>query len=1422
MTKPVIIFAFANEQESGQSYLRNLPLEINQLDRIVGKASDEGLCDYKILTNATLQGIFEVFRDKKYRDRIAIFHFSGHADSWSLMLESDHRKSKSLRSDVISDLFADQRSLQLVFLNGCFSIQQAEQLREKGLPACIGTVSEVADQIACELSIAFYSNLTAGLSIDRSWKMATQEVSSDKDTEAADLYYRPDVSRGPVLRSDINRFPWEMLYRDPNGEVLHWNLPSAAGNPLFGLPPVPTDKYPLPNEPFRFLGRYSEKDAGVFFGRGEALQQLYSKVTATLGSPLVLLYGQSGVGKSSLIHAGLVPRLANDYEVIYLRREAEKGLMLQLFEALGIADAASSQPREDQEVVKGRIQDDIRQLEATLGVLEGDARQQVERLIHNYQAQVQKIEQNLPETSLDLAEKWGHLEEASGKKGLILFVDQVEEVITRPNEKLPNELDSFLNQARLIFEKPEKRPKGKLVLSYRKEYQPEILKAIKKHQLLKEEYFLTRLDKKGVIEIITGLTSTEQLRDKYNLNIDPGLPLEMANNLVSDPDSPIAPILQIILTKLWQAQEGKTERWFRVEDYRQLQEKGILLNDFFNQQMEKIAAWELKTGRPAVSSGLALDVLNYHTTRLSTAESRDMTQLRMVYQHQNDLLDELINEFKQHYLLSDTELQHTALAHDTLAPIVHRQMRDSDKPGQRALRILETKVIDFIKNPDETIIEEEDLGAVEEGKNGMRTWMPIEEELIEKSRDHRAALQAYRLRNKRIRLFAVVAITLLGGLATWLWLQSEKRARVIANDALFNEGRLEALDDPVKGLAKMRTAYLATEAKDTVKLESIYKEYRSNLFYQTLYQAKDRGFLKQVAFSSNGKYWAASTDRDNKVMLFDAENQKEIAVFDQAASTCTDLLFTKDDALFIGSADRNVYLWQWQKGQTDIFGAADGAHPVKSIALSPDGNWLLVAYNNGQVATWELATPNKHFIWPGENDSYSYEINAVAVSLDGTGAKPIFWVGTNEDGLWRLDEQAEATQVRVYPDMPIHQIIALENTSKLYVLIGTGKIEELIFDGNPMVLSQINSLDRYTDVTKLAQSSDNRLLIGARRGGKGFVWDISKKELLYELKGHRADIHSMAVVASPDRILTGAADTSIRQWNLYSPYQQERLQMGYYSISSLAYSPDGLYLGVLNSANEATVWERSNAKATALTALSAKISSPLIFSEDGRFLAMGDEQGRVHLFDPVTCQKKDMVELAAYPIIDLAWSGTCLVALHENGHLSAKNYPNGSLKEMHDAIFSAIEISADGHLAALASGKLWLLGLPDLLPKQSFSVQDSKWYGLIAGSKELVLQADGETALVFNWATQQFDRLISMTATAGFSSDKTLYSTASLAPCSLELRTSEGYLLQELNGDKTCQISAVAVHPSGKQLVAGTQNGELLFWENGRAKLVFD
>ncbi|KAB8334409.1 caspase [Scytonema tolypothrichoides VB-61278] len=69
----------------------------------------------------------------------------------------------------------------------------------------------------------------------------------------------------------------------------------------------------LKNNPYRGLESYDEKDSHLFFGRENLVEKLYQKAIDNK-QPLTIVLGVSGTGKSSLVKAGLLPRLRNSNE----------------------------------------------------------------------------------------------------------------------------------------------------------------------------------------------------------------------------------------------------------------------------------------------------------------------------------------------------------------------------------------------------------------------------------------------------------------------------------------------------------------------------------------------------------------------------------------------------------------------------------------------------------------------------------------------------------------------------------------------------------------------------------------------------------------------------------------------------------------------------------------------------------------------------------------------------------------------------------------------------------------------------------------------------------------------------------------------------------------------------------------------------
>ena len=102
-----------------------------------------------------------------------------------------------------------------------------------------------------------------------------------------------EPARGLFVAAARGRAPAAEVLAALRGQAAPGSGPVWAGCPYLGLVP------------------FEERDARVFYGRGELTDQLVQKLAARLaGTGILLVTGESGTGKSSLLRAGLMPRLA--------------------------------------------------------------------------------------------------------------------------------------------------------------------------------------------------------------------------------------------------------------------------------------------------------------------------------------------------------------------------------------------------------------------------------------------------------------------------------------------------------------------------------------------------------------------------------------------------------------------------------------------------------------------------------------------------------------------------------------------------------------------------------------------------------------------------------------------------------------------------------------------------------------------------------------------------------------------------------------------------------------------------------------------------------------------------------------------------------------------------------------------------------
>ena len=684
--RPAVFLAFAD----ARSDLSALRVEGWSLKDQFDELKQQGvIANVVVEEKASLERIYSVFQ--KHRDRIAIFHFGGHADGDRLLLQSAF-EPRPAYAEGLATLLGQQRGLKLVFLNGCSTRPQVKRLLDAGVPAVVATARPIDDRVATEFAVAFYQALTTGYrnenrQVTGGCSLATAFAQAQGMIKAARGGKPRDLVAAMPTHEDVtddDGFPWVVQYRKGSEHIERWNL--FEDDPLFGLPDLPTD-IGWPVEPYRNLEYFQREHARIFFGRGRAIREMYDLLTFPAGpaeSRLIFYYGQTGVGKTSVLAAGLLPRVEALFATRYCRRSAQDGLLGTLRAEL----APGAEP-------------------------------------------------------FDLGAAWLEIEHEA-QRPLLILLDQAEEAFTRPraDSRPKDEVRALFEAIREAFTPTRtERPRGRLILSFRKEWFADFNEIRKASNLDIKTKMLDPLKRSGVIEAIEGPTEHFGLVISPNRNrVEPGgttLAEVMADGLFdtlanpqTEQESPIAPTLQVLLTRMWnEANDPKRLRGQPTFDralYQELKGKGFKLNEVIQEQFGKIAA--VTDLRQAVEKGLLLDLLEAFTTHEGTADTRTRQEIHDRYPIQPaERLDALLEACQNRYLLAHVGVgaDGTAayrLTHDTLAPLLRERFRVSPDLAQRAHHVLEVRAGTWKGQPTDPVLDRVDLASVDEGLPWMRPW----------------------------------------------------------------------------------------------------------------------------------------------------------------------------------------------------------------------------------------------------------------------------------------------------------------------------------------------------------------------------------------------------------------------------------------------------------------------------------------------------------------------------------------------------------------------------------------------------------------------------------------------------------------------------------------------------------------------------
>ncbi|HEX7312945.1 MAG TPA: caspase family protein [Pyrinomonadaceae bacterium] len=367
-----------------------------------------------------------------------------------------------------------------------------------------------------------------------------------------------------------------------------------------------------------------------------------------------------------------------------------------------------------------------------------------------------------------------------------------------------------------------------------------------------------------------------------------------------------------------------------------------------------------------------------------------------------------------------------------------------------------------------------------------------------------------------------------------------------------------------------------------------------------------------VRFSRDGNVIAAG-DNDGAVRLYRWQQDGASPVTFSHQSAVKTLAFGADDqVLAVGDEGGSISLWDLRRTGSAARVLKAGAHVVYSIAFDKDGGRLAAGNLEGSVLMWDLSRPSQAprtlmeagVPWVG----------AVCFSPDGGTLAATVSDGTTR--LWNLRQPAEAPLV-LHGDRSASMSAAFSpdgNSIATSADTGVRLVDLRPSAALPARLGPINSA-----VYSVGFSPDGQRLASAGHDGQLRVWDLrATASPTHTLRG--SGNSNTSVAFSPDGSLLAAGsandDNDLRVWDLRQPAAQPVLFSGHKSwIRSVAFSPDGRLVASGSLDETIRLWEVGDARKSPVILRQHSRVLAVAFSRDGNRLLSGDEAGGVYLWN---------------------------------------------------------------------------------------------------------------------------------------------------------------------------------------------------------------
>ena len=1138
------------------------------------------------------------------------------------------------------------------------------------------------------------------------------------------------------------------------------------------------------DSPYRGLAAFEEQDAAFFFGREAAATQLLERMSRQVrGAALLVVSGVSGAGKSSLLRAGVLPRI--------------RGV------GLASAPGSASWPCLLFTPTYAPLDELALRVAALSGADAAAVRRGLDADPAGFALTARQAATARPQGSTHYPEGLSAEPYQPSQQRLLLVVDQFEQVFTQcQDEEQRRAFLIALHAAASPGHGPDQAAAAMVVLGVRADFEARCADYRQLAEAVQDRYLVTAMTERQLRMAITepAKKAGSQVDDDL-VNV---LLTEVRTRQSEGSAAGVPPLLSHALDQAWRSRIAEA---LTLADYERtggiegaVADSAQCAYDRLTPS-QQIAARQVFTRLTATSNDGA-DTAD-RATRADLTEFKNAPEVRDV--------EAVLEAFAAERLLilasNTVEISHEVLL--TAWPLLHDIWLAETHTDRIVRTRLHNVAADWARQSRDPsyLYSGSLLQAAAETAARIGADPTRHTALSQTECDFlKASDRAHHRRVRRRQAFVAFLMALVIGLtsAVVLAVRASQRAAHQRDLAISGQmiSRSEVLGDTNPVISRLlsiaawrinpssgaRYAMLAAAALPGIGI-----------------LADHTGTVNSVAFSPDGKT-LASGNTDGTVRLWDVATRRQLgSPLTGPTGTVNSVAFSPDGkTLASGNTDGTVRLWDVATGRqlgSLLTGPTGTATSVKfnSVAFSPDGKTLASGNTDGTVRLWDVATGRQlgSLLTGTTGTATSVAFTSVAFSPDGKtlaagsddGTVRLWDVATRRQlGSLLTGPTATANSVAFSPDGKTLATGSDDGTVRLWDRTTRRQL------GSP--LTGTTGTATSVAFTSVAFSPDGKTLAAGSDDGTVRLWDVAtRRQLGSPLTSQTGTVESVAFSPDGKTLASGNTDGTVRLWDVATVGRQ--LGSPFISptgtVTSVAFSPDGKTLATDSDDGTVRLWDRTTRRqlGSPLTGTTGTANS-VAFSPDGKTLAAGSDDGTVRLWDRTT--RRQLGSILTGTVESVAFSP-------DGKTLASGSFIDGTVRLWDVATrrqLGSIFIRPTGLAESVAF----------LVESVAFSPD----------GKTLAVGSDDGTVRLWDRTTrrQLGSPLTSPTGTVtsvAFSPDgKTLAAGSDDGTVRLWDRTTRRQLGSPLTSP-TGTVESVAFSPDGKTLAAGSDDGTVRLWD---------